>query len=378
MILEPLDEVRVGIIGPSWWVDYWHLAGIRNHSVAEIHAVCGCSGRTPGEVTHKYGVQARYFTDFEEMLDGVPLDGVVVCIPNDLHHPAAMAALGRNLHILCEKPLALNSDQAREMAETARDRGLIGMTNFPYRDNPAVKELRARLAGGYIGKVLHVAGQYHGGFGLRRSPNWRASRERSGAGILGDLGSHLIDLARYVTGDDFAAVCAHSLTALHSEKGIDAVVRTEDPRAGARNDDSCAFLAEFRSGAQGIFHTSWIAYQGDYRQHQELDIYGSEGRIHFMANHSGTMLRGMRNGENPRWEILPVDNITLPQETGEEEDWFRPGRQTKTNTTYRWLEAIRTGETGVTPSLDDGWRAQQVIDAVILASAKRRWVDIAE
>ncbi len=378
MIADPLEEVRIGIIGPSWWVDYWHLAGIKNHPVAEIHAVCGSVGREPGEVTHKYGVQARYFTNYDEMLDCVPLDGVIVCTPNDLHHPATMAALRRNLHVTCEKPLALNAALAKEMADTARERGLIGMTNFPYRDNPAVKELRSRLADGYVGKILHVAGQYHGGFGLKRSPNWRASRERSGAGILGDLGSHLIDLARYVTGDEFTSVAANSLTVLHGELGIDALIRTEDPRAGTRNDDSCAFLSEFRSGAQGIFHTSWIAYQGAYRQHQELEIYGSEGRIHFTANHSGTMLRGMRNGDDLRWQTLPVDTITLPQEVGEEEDWFRPGRNSETNTTYRWLEAIRTGEAGATPNLEDGWRAQQVIDAVIQASADRRWVDISE
>ena len=376
MSAEPLEEVRVGIIGPSWWVDYWHLPAIKKHPAAEIHAVCGGSDRAPGDVTHKYGVQARYFTDFEEMLDCVPLDGVVVCTPNDLHNPATMAALSRGLHVICEKPLALNADQASEMARLASERGLIGMTNFPYRDNPALKECRKRVAEGFVGKPLHVSGQYHGGFGLRKSPNWRASRDRSGAGILGDLGSHLIDMARFVTGDEFAAVCAHSLTVLHGEQGIDAVIRTEDPRAGSRNDDSCAFLTEFKSGAQGIFHTSWIAYQGAYKQHQELEIYGTEGRIQFVANHSGTMLRGMRNGDDPRWKILPVEDIILPQDSQDEEDWFRPGRKSETNTTYRWLEAIRTGQATASPDLEDGWMAQQVIDSVIRASAERRWVDV--
>jgi predicted dehydrogenase len=375
--MEPLEEVRVGIIGPSWWVDYWHLAGIRNHPAAEIHAVCGGSDRAPGDVTRKYGVQARYFKGYEEMLDCVPLDCVIVCTPNDVHHPATMAALTRGIHVLCEKPVALNAEQAREMAQTADERGLLGMTNFPYRDNPAVQECRRRIAADYIGRILHVSGQYHGGFGLRNSPNWRASRERSGAGILGDLGSHLIDLARFVTGDEFTAVCAHSLTVLHGEKGIDTLIRTEDPRAGARNDDSCAFLSEFVSGGQGVFHTSWIAYQGAYRQHQELEIYGTKGRIHFVANHSGTVLRGMRNDEDKRWQTLPVDNITLPHETEDNEDWFRPGRNSETSTTYRWLEAIRTGEKKVSPDLTDGLRAQEVIDAVIRASAERRWVDVA-
>lgn len=376
MSMEPLEEVRVGIIGPSWWVNYWHLPAIQNHPQSEIHAICGTSERKPEEIAAKYGCQARFFTDYESMLDKVPLDGVIVCTPNDLHHPASMAALKRGLHVTCEKPIALNSGQAKEMAETAKSRGLIGMTNFPYRDNPAVQELRRRIADGYVGRVLHVYGQYHGGFGLTRPPGWRGSRERSGPGILGDLGSHLIDLARYSIGDEFASVCASSKTVLRNDQGINALVRTEDPQVGSRNDDSCAFLAEFAGGAQGIFHTSWIAYQGAYVQHQSLEVYGTEGRLHFVATHAGTMLEGMRLDTDRRMQVLPVEGIVLPQETADEEDWFRPGRRTATNSTYRWLEAIRTRQSDVSPNLEDGYRSQQVIDAVVKASRERCWVDV--
>ena len=164
-----------------------------------------------------------------------------------------MAVLNHGLHVTCEKPLALNAAQAQEMAQTARLRGLIGMTNFPYRDNPCVQTLRRLIAEGYIGSLLHIGGQYHGGFGLTRPPGWRGLRERSGAGILGDLGSHLIDLARFVTGDEFASVCAHSLTVRrHQESGVEpgsakagndkdkeeagafaGVTRTEDPTRSA-------------------------------------------------------------------------------------------------------------------------------------------------
>ena len=373
------ERVRVGIIGPSWWVNYWHLPALQNHPHAEIAAVCGTTPREETEVQAKYGPDARFFTDMETMLANVRLDGVIVCTPNDLHHPASMLALNHNLHVTCEKPIALNAAQAREMAATARDRHLIGMANFPYRDNPAVQSFRELVAGGYLGTVLHVSGQYHGGFGLTRPPGWRGLRSRSGSGILGDLGSHLIDLVRYITGDEFGSVCAHSLTVLRNAEtnGIANIIRTEDPRAGDRNDDSCAFLAEMRSGAQAILHTSWVAYQGAACQHQEIEIYGTEGRLHFVANHAGTILRGM-HGSDAQWETLPVANIVSPQDGREEdEDYFRPGRRAPTNTTYRWIEAIRQGQTTISPDLEDGWRAQQVIDAVIQASQERRWIDIA-
>jgi predicted dehydrogenase len=358
-------------------VNYWHLPALQNHPQAVIAAICGEKARDEAEAQAKYGPHARVYTNLETMLDDVSLDGVVVCTPNDVHYPAAMAALRRGLHVTCEKPIALNADQAREMAHTAAAKGLLGMSNFPYRDNPAVREFQRLTAAGYLGRLLHVRGEYHGGFGLQRPPGWRGTRSRSGAGILGDLGSHLIDLVRYVTGDEFASVCAHSLTVLRDPEGRTTdLTRTEDPRIGDRNDDSCAFLAELSHGAQAILHTSWVAHQGAETQHQEIEAYGAEGRLHFIATHTGTRLRGKRTTDRA-WEQFSIDNIVLPDSTGDDnEDYFRPGRHTPSNTTYRWIEAIRTGQTAISPDLTDGWRAQQVIDAVIRASAERCWVDV--
>ena len=341
-------------------------------------ALCGARPRDAAEIAAKYG-QGRelpVFTELDRMLDEVEIDGVVVCTPNDVHHPATMAALKRGIHVTCEKPIALNADQAREMASTAAAKGLIGMSNFPYRGNPAAIELRKQIENGFVGTIMHVSGQYHGGFGLLRAPGWRGSRARSGAGILGDLGSHLIDLARFAVQDEFAAVTSSSLTVLKQENGELLRVRSEDPRVGDRNDDSCAFLAEFASGAQGIFHTSWVAYQGAYTQHQALEVYGSEGRLQFLSTHAGTHLKGLKVGAK-RWEHFPVEAVTRYDEQGEEqEDFFRPGRHNATSTTYRWIDAIRDGKTSISPDLNDGLRAQLVIDAVILAGKERRWVDV--
>ncbi len=372
------NAVRLGIIGPSWWVNYWHMAGIRTHPLAEVVAVCGVTDRADVDLKTRYGASAESYRSVEDLLDHADIDGVVVCTPNDLHYPYAMAALNRDIHVLCEKPVAMNSVQAKEMAETARRRHLLGMTNFPYRENPAVQALRRCIKEGYIGKPLHISGSYHGGFGLTNAPNWRSKRARSGAGILGDLGSHLIDLARFVTEDEFHSVCAHSLTLLRDAQSAPSLIRTEDPRAGERNDDSCAFLAEFASGMQGIFHTSWVAFQGAYAQHQEIEIYGTEGRLHFLATHAGTFLRGMKAGQD-HWEFLPVKNVVAPESgRGENEDFFRPERNSERNTTYQWIEAIHTGQTSISPDLVAGWQAQKVIDAVIHASSERRWVDISD
>jgi predicted dehydrogenase len=236
--------------------------------------------------------------------------------------------------------------------------------------------MKQLISEGFIGDVLHVSGQYHGGFGLSGSPNWRGSRSQSGSGILGDLGSHLIDLAWYATGEDFSSVTTSSMTVLRPEGSPLLKVRSEDPRVGDRNDDSCAFLAEFKSGAQGIFHTSWVAFQAQYVQHQELEVYGTAGRLRFLATHTGTSLKALKVGES-RWETFSIEDTVAHTETGpDDEDYFRPGRLNGVNNTYRWVSAIRDGAKTISPDLTDGLRSQLVIDAVIEASAERKWVDV--
>ena len=369
------EIVRVGIIGPSWWVNYWHLAGLKHHPNARIIAVCGTKERSESD-NEKYGEGVLAYTDFEKMLDEVPLDGVIVCTPNYLHHAASMAALKRGIAVICEKPIAMNAYEAKEMAETAERLGVVGMVNFPYRDNPNVIEFRKLVQSGYVGKILHLSGVYHGGFGSHRPPGWRGNRHLSGAGILGDLGSHLIDLARYVTELEFSSVCAHHLTLFREEDSPTELIRTEDEKAGTRNDDSSAFLAEFVGGAQGVFQTSWLAYQGSYSQHQELEVFGTEGRLHFMANHSGTSLEGMREGLEKTFEVFDVKGAKAPDDNHSEEDTFRPGRNSKSNTTYRWVEAIASGQKTCPPDMGEGLKTQLVIDTILKSSENRRWEDI--
>ena len=141
-------------------------------------------------------------------------NGVIVCTPNNLHCPVTLAALKRGIHVICEKPVSLNANEAASMVKAATEKSLICMVNFPYRSNPCVIKFRELIAQRWLGLPLHISGQYHGGFGLYRKPGWRGSTTQSGAGILGDLGSHLIDLARYISGDEFKAVTAHMMTTI--------------------------------------------------------------------------------------------------------------------------------------------------------------------
>lgn len=374
------EMLRIGVIGPSWWFDFWHLPSVQRHPEAKIVGVCGEKPRTAEEVKAKYGEDAEYFTDLSTMLETSNPDGVIICTPNDRHYPSAMAALTRGIGVLVEKPISMNASMAWDMAEEWEAQTVPGMVNFPYRSNPCVIKMRELIEEGFIGTPLHIHASYHGGYGIGKPPGWRGSRQHSNAGILADLGSHLIDLGRFVLSREITAVCAHNLTALWSENKEDAptLLHTEGGHDALRdrNDDSCAFLAEMEGGVQGVFHTSWIAYQGAEGQTQKIEVHGTEGRLRFYASHLGTHLEATQKPEKD-WQIVPVSGVTTPAEAlCDDEDYFRPNRLNEESVTYRWLNALLENAAREEPTLREGAIVQSVIDAVLASSSTRAWRDV--
>ena len=126
------DKVRVGVIGTSWYADLAHLPRIKSHSRAELAAVCGRNRERAEEMAGKYE-SPLVFTDYRDMIEKGHLDAVIVSTPDDLHYPMTMDALDAGLHVLCEKPMALNLAQAKEMYEKAESAGVKHMVFFTYR-----------------------------------------------------------------------------------------------------------------------------------------------------------------------------------------------------------------------------------------------------
>ncbi len=363
------EKIRVGIVGPSWWTDLWFVPALKAHPDAEVVAICGQGSEHASAMATRLG-NPPTFTDVKEMLDQVKLDAVTVVLPNDLHHPIAMLALQRGLHVCTEKPMALNATQAREMLDMARRQKAITMVNFTYRDNPAVLEMRRVLQEGELGSLIYANFSYVGGYALRGRPGWRGQRDRSGAGILGDLGSHIIDLCRWITGEEITAVTSDAITMVN-----DRPVPAQSPQVGPLNDDSVAFISRLSSGAHSCFHTSWATAQGSRSQTIRIEIAGTKAFAVMTADFEEVKLSIQMSGEPSNRPILLSIGPKISHEQESPQDRFRPWRLTASNSVYRWLDAI-AGDEFVKPDFDDGYRTQRVIDAVIEADRQRRWVDI--
>ena len=356
-------RVRVGVVGTSGWADLGHLPGLRAHPGVELAAICGRDHARAEELARKYAIP-QVFTDYRAMIARGGLQALLVLVPDDLHHPVVMDALGARLHVLCEKPLALTAGQARAMYERAEAAGVVHMVNYTYRWLPPFIHLRDLIAQGYVGKCFHCEFRYYAGYARDARYRWRYDRRRA-HGALGDLGSHLIDLARWCVGD-IARVSAHLATA----------VERHHPEGGAVDpaNDAALLAVEFRDGTQGVIHASAVAYIAGGGQHQEVALHGDGGALSaFVAigDVGRAEIGGARAGE-AETRALPI-----PDELWGE---VRPERPVEVLTKHpagsrAFIDAI-LADRPASPSFHDGLKAQEVIDAALASHEQGRWVAV--
>ena len=357
------ERVRVGVVGTSGWTNLAYLPGLTAHPGAELAAICGRDRARAEERARQYGIP-RVFTDYRELIAAGDLQALAVVAPDDLHHPIVMAALGAGLHVLCEKPLALTAAQAREMYQAAEAAGVRHMVHFTNRWFPPSIHFHHLIAEGYVGRPYHCNIRYFVGYARDAAYRWRYDRRRA-HGVLGDLGSHLIDLARWCV-DDIARVSARLATAVTRE-GADG--GSLDPA-----NDIAALTVEFRDGGLGVIHTSVVAHTGTvfadmYRA--EVELHGDAGTLVLTLTFGGGEVRGAR-GDEPQLRPLPIpDALWNGVDPARPLDVF-----TKHSAGARaFIDAILAGQPA-SPSFYDGLKTQAVIDAAIASDREGRWVTL--
>jgi predicted dehydrogenase len=358
------ERFRVGVIGTGWWADLEHLPGLRARADVDLVTLCGRNPERLATLAAKYGI-ARTCTDWREAISGGDLDVLAIATPNALHHPLAMAALDAGLHVICEKPLAMSAAQTREMAARAEAAGRKTLTFFTYRAVAAAAHAKRLVGEGFLGQPLHVNAMYLSASHLRpgKPLAWRMQRAESGTGVLGDIGSHVVDLVRWWLGD-FSRVAGQWQTVTRERSG-----------GVADADEDCSFLAQLACGAQAVFQASKLA--AGRANYQRVELYGSEGVLVYEADPGfDTTWEGRLSAGRPATPgIAP---LPLPPELTGGLDG--PEDQGNRNEAYRRLTdpffaAIRGGG-AVSPDFRDGAAVQAVLDAVAESAERGCWVSV--
>jgi len=356
--------LRVGVVGTSWWAELEHLPGLAARGDVELTALCGRRPERVAELADRFRIPRR-LTDWRELVAGGGLDAVVLATPNALHHPQALAALDAGLHVICEKPLTLDLAQARELAARAEARGLRTLTFFTHRAVGAAAAARRLVEAGFLGRPIHVSASYLTASHLApgKPLGWRMVRAQAGTGVLGDLGSHLVDLVRWWLGEVVEVAAQWQTVTRDREGGI------------ADADEEVSFLARLACGAQAVFQASkLVAGRGN---HQRIELHGTAGSLLYEADpgHDPTWEGRLWAGRPGRTGLEPV---ALPADLARGLD--RPGDRPGRDEAYRRLTdpffaAIRRGGP-VSPDFRDGAAVQAVLDAVAASAEQRRWVEV--
>ncbi len=349
-VVPDAPRVRIGVVGTSHFVGRVHLPLLRSHPQAELVAICGRTfARTDSlAIAHQIPQQ---FARYSDMLGQARLDAIVIATPDDLHPPMTLAALDANLHVLCEKPLALNSADAAGMLARARAASVKHMAFFRWRWLAAYQRLQRLLAEGWVGRPLQWTFSYLSSGGWKPDYAWRFD-ERRANGALGDLGSHMIDMALWL-GGPVASVSA-SLNTFHVRH------RPDGSRMSA--NDSAMLLMRFTDGSHGTIHARTVAQLGSESQMQVEAVYGHEGWLAAEFQRSrDPQLRGARRGE----EIRLIDSGDPAAEgVGSYEERLLASWKRRSVADGLFVDAI-VNDRRVEPSFEDGVAVQRVMDAAL-------------
>ncbi|MEO8353775.1 MAG: Gfo/Idh/MocA family oxidoreductase, partial [Chthoniobacteraceae bacterium] len=240
-----MKTLGVAIIGCGGITLQNHLPGLALCSETKLVALCDANPATLESARRATGVNLTS-ANFEEIVTRDDVQAVIIATPNFLHPPIAMLAAQHGKHVLCEKPLALNPEDARAMAAAAEAANVRHMTAFTYRFVPAMRYLHHLVRSGDLGQVYHYRSCRLQDWGTRNL-GWRQQRQLAGTGELGDMLSHRIDFAQHLIGP--------------MKRLVANTKRLVDVREGAPSDldDWVAILAEFYNDATGVLESSKLA-----------------------------------------------------------------------------------------------------------------------
>jgi predicted dehydrogenase len=330
-------------------------------------------GRDPHKVAkmaERWGWESST-TDWRRVVDDPEIRIVDICSPNNTHHELALAALAAGKVVACEKPLAMNSREAREMASAARSHGNINTVWFNYRRVPAIAFARQLIDEGRIGKVFHFRALYLQDWTLDPSVPllWRMDKDVAGSGVTGDLHSHIVDLSNYLVGPIDAVAGVSRIFVSERE-------RPEGGAAKVEIEDASIFVAKYAGGAIGHFEATRFA--NGRKNGNTFEVNGEHGSLYFdLEDMSRSWYFDSREPKHVQgWRRISVWEECHPYM----KQWWVPGcaigyEHTFGNQAADLVTAVAENRP-MQPDFDDGLRCQLVLDAVLEACATARWVEV--
>ncbi len=343
-------------------------------AVPRLVGIAGRDEQAVAEAARRYGYEG-YYTDWQAMLDNDDIQLFDNGGPNDTHAEPCIVAAERGKHILCEKPLARSADEAQSMLEAVQKAGVKNMVAFNYRFVPAIRQIRKLVDSGLLGQIYHFRAVYLQEWVMAHynlPMIWRLQKSAAGSGALGDLGAHIIDLARYLVGE-VTSVSGMTRTFIDERPWDDGTMGKVDV------DDAATALLEFDNGAIGTVEASRFA--AGRKNGLRLEINAEKASIAFNLERLNE-LEIFWVGDEPE-EAQGFRNVLVSEPSHPWwENWWPQGHiigweHTFVHEITHLLDCI-VNDGAVAPigaDFVDGYRNAVICDAILESAASKRQVD---
>ena len=375
-----MRRVGMGLVGPGF-VGAHHVDAVRRLGFVDVVAVAASSERSAKAKADALGIPKAYGS-YEALAADPDVHVVHNTTPNNLHVPVIMAALTHRKHVVSDKPLAMNAEDARALANAAREAGVVHAVTFNYRGNPLVQQARELIAAGEIGAPHFVHGAYLQDWLLQPTDfSWRLEQERGGkSSAIGDIGSHWCDLVQHVVGQRIEAVLADFQTVIPTRfkpsKNREAFASGDErgEEFHVESEDLATVLVRFDGGARGSVCVGQVC--AGHKNDLWFEVNGRKASVRWLQERQNELWIGRRETANG---MLPKDPSLLGDVArryahlpgGHQEAWADAFCNVMRDV-YGFIVSGRKPDEPKPPAFatfEDGYRSACVVDAIIASHA---------
>lgn len=349
-----MKKVRVGLVGIGWICNAVHVEGYKEVEECEISAICDIDEAKLKKVGDELGIpENRRFTDYKELIACEDVDVVDIATWNSVHCEIAKATALAGKAFSVEKPVGMNYAEALDLAKTAEEQGVESFVTLSWRYRPYTRYVKHLISSGKVGKLYHIYVRCIKDSGLwkGRKREWRFDKSRGGSGVLGDLGSHMVDIVRF-WGQEFKDIyCKTGIFIKERPSEEDGTILPVD------TDDWCNMMASLESDASCTIQLTRCATT--VANLMQFEVYGEKGKLVY------TFLDDDQTIEFVDAETNEKEMLTPPPEFD--------AVQSKS-----FINLVNGIEDEFTAKIIQGLECQAVLDAAIISSEENRVVTIAE
>ncbi len=380
------DSVKVGVVGTGF-IGPVHVDALRRNGI-EVVGLVGSSLEATQQKVAELRLPRAYAT-LDELLAVPGLTAVHIATPNHLHAPQVRQVIAAGKHVVCEKPLAMNAAEGGELLKLADAAGVVNAVNFNFRFYPLCQEARALVRRGDLGDLYQIYGRYVQDWLLKDTDwNWRLEPELGGdMRAVADIGSHWLDLTRFITGQSVVEVCADFATFLPLRKKPTKPLATfagktlrpdEYQERAITTEDYASILLRFDGGARGALTVSQVS--PGRKNHCAFELNGARSSLAWNSERIEELWIGHRDKSSETFlrdpSLMTPEGRAATMAPGGHAEGFRDTFMLLDRNVYRAIEAGRPPAAPDYPTFEDGVSALRLGEAIQRSAGEGRWMSV--